>query len=92
MIKKETKFCSKKEINEKLITVLTNNILNSLFNQMILQQRDYQLVKDTIVEVMSVDRLFTQQVGYSNIFELTIDFNDFINRVIREVLKRVKDN
>lgn len=81
----------KAKLNEKLISVLTNNILNSLFNQMLLQQRDYQLVKDTIIDVMSNDRLFTQPVGYSNIFELTIDFNDFINRVIREVLNRVRD-
>lgn len=81
----------KAKLNEKLISVLTNNILNSLFNQMLLQQRDYQLVKDTIIDVMNVDRLFTQPVGYSNIFELTIDFNDFINRVIREVLNRVRD-
>lgn len=79
----------KKIVNEKIVEILIMNITNAIYNQLILPQSDFQMVKDTIREMIMLDQLFNFQVGYNNIFNVTIDFSDFINRCIKQVLTNI---
>lgn len=79
----------KKIVNEKIVEILIMNITNAIYNQLILPQSDFQMVKDTIREMIMFDQLFNFQVGYNNIFNVTIDFSDFINRCIKQVLSNI---
>lgn len=79
----------KKIVNEKIVEILIMNITNAIYNQLILPQSDFQMVKDTIREMIMFDQLFNFQVGYNNIFNVTIDFSDFINRCIKQVLTNI---
>lgn len=79
----------KKIVNEKIVEILIMNITNAIYNQLILTQSDFQMVKDTIREMIMFDQLFNFQVGYNNIFNVTIDFSDFINRCIKQVLTNI---
>lgn len=79
----------KKIVNEKIVEILIMNITNAIYNQLILPQSDFQVVKDTIREMIMFDQLFNFQVGYNNIFNVTIDFSDFINRCIKQVLTNI---
>lgn len=79
----------KKIVNEKIVEILIMNITNAIYNQLILPQSDFQMVKDTIREMIMFEQLFNFQVGYNNIFNVTIDFSDFINRCIKQVLTNI---
>lgn len=66
------------------------NITTAIVNQLCLEYVLTDMVKQIVEKQINDDFNFSMPVGHSNVFELTVDFSDFINRCLRNVLSELQ--